>query len=223
MKLLNIRQKHLMAITYPSILESLQPLKVLYKNKMCFSGFNSFDGLDYAVIDHATVVKMNLFEARSYISSSLKLPEFHIRHLEIHQPPFSSNDIRRLHIYENPFSSNLLLKLLSTRTIIFSCPLLNQTLGAPEFNPVLTLVEILKKAPYLEEIDIKYTNIKNGNTWPNDFIKYSKAKCLKNLHLSISGLEFDIDDLAVLMKVSYSFEAQMLYSKKPETQCLLLF
>uniref|UniRef100_A0A914PC05 Uncharacterized protein n=1 Tax=Panagrolaimus davidi TaxID=227884 RepID=A0A914PC05_9BILA len=207
MKLINERQKHLMAITYPSILESLQPLKVFYKNEMCFSGFNAFDGLDYAVIDHATVVKMNLIETRSYISSSLKLPEFHIRHLEIHQPPFSSNDIRRLHIYENPFSSVLLLKLLSSRTIIFSCPLLNQTLGAPEFNPGLTLAEILKKAPYLEEIGIKYTNIQNGNTWPNDIIKYNKAKYLKNLHLSISGLNFNTDDLAVLMKVSYSFEA----------------
>uniref|UniRef100_A0A914RDG8 Uncharacterized protein n=1 Tax=Panagrolaimus davidi TaxID=227884 RepID=A0A914RDG8_9BILA len=148
MKLLNKQQKYLMALSYPNILESLQPLKVLYKNEMCFSGFNAFKGLDYAVIDHATVVKMDLNKTRSYILSSLKLPDFHIRHLEIHQTPFSSDD---------------LLKLLSPETKTFSCPVLDKIV----LNPWLALVEILKKAPKLEEID------------------------------------FDIDDLAVFMKVSY--------------------
>uniref|UniRef100_A0A914P4N3 Uncharacterized protein n=1 Tax=Panagrolaimus davidi TaxID=227884 RepID=A0A914P4N3_9BILA len=199
MKLLNKHQKYLMAISYPNIFEFLQPLKVLYENEICFSCFNAFDGLDIAVIDHATVVKMDLFQTRRYILSSLKLPDFHIRHLEIHQPSFSPDDIQ--HIYQNPFLSDVLLKLLSSRTQTFICR------GKIEFNPGLTLVEILEKAPELDEIDISYTNIQNGNTWPSDFIKYSKAKCLKNLYLSISGLDFNIDDLAVLMKVSYSFEA----------------
>uniref|UniRef100_A0A914QQ51 Uncharacterized protein n=1 Tax=Panagrolaimus davidi TaxID=227884 RepID=A0A914QQ51_9BILA len=151
MKLLNKYQKYSMAFSYPNILKSLQPLKVSYENEMRFTSFNTFDGLDYAVIDHATVVKMDLNKTQYYGLSFLKLPDFHIRHLEIHQTPFSSED---------------LLKLLSHQTKTFSCPVLDKIV----LNPWLTLVEILKKAPKLEEID------------------------------------FDIDDLAVFMKVSYSFE-----------------
>lgn len=193
MGLLKLEEKHFLALTCPKRFNvlKLKPLMITYRQMNATELNETILESDLVVIEKASIdAEFCRFMDTNFEIISEKPIVFYTKELELYEPSLFSCDI---------------LMLLSDKTKSLKC--LNSM-----FRPKLTFQTILKKAPFIESIDIRKTNVEISNFWPEELLKFNNAANLSKVHLSIDDLNFNVESLVALMKVRKFYHRKNFFS-----------